>query len=89
MPEGVPRVYDPVTRELLERVLHRLRSDARSQLSWLTEQFGRDGVLVVPKGRRSEEPLLPGDAVHRWPPCECGHSLCPDYRPPEPDSAGA
>ncbi|MFD4700403.1 hypothetical protein [Streptomyces niveus] len=41
------------------------RSDARRQLSWLTERFGRDGVLVVPKGRRSEEPLLPGDAVHR------------------------
>ncbi|WP_329146496.1 hypothetical protein OG211_19720 [Streptomyces niveus] len=59
------------------------RSDARRQLSWLTEQFGRDGVLVVPKGRRAEEPMLPDDAVHRWPPCRCGQSLCPDYRPPE------
>lgn len=48
------------------------RSDARRQLSWLTEQFGRDGVLVVPKGRRAEEPMLPEDAVHRWPPCRCG-----------------
>lgn len=28
VPEGVPRVYDPVTRELLERVLHRLRRGA-------------------------------------------------------------
>lgn len=26
--EEVPRVYDPVTRELLERVLHRLRRGA-------------------------------------------------------------
>lgn len=63
------------------------RSNARRQLARLTERFGTDGTLVVPTdGRRTEEPLLPGDAVHRWPPCECGHSLCPDYRPPEPGS---
>lgn len=28
VPESVPRVYDPVTTELLERVLHRLRRGA-------------------------------------------------------------
>ncbi|MFC8074059.1 hypothetical protein ACFUN8_00800 [Streptomyces sp. NPDC057307] len=66
------------------------QSNARRQLARLTERFGTDGVLVVrTDGRRSEEPLLPGDAVHRWPPCECGHSLCPDYRPPEERSGGA
>ncbi|WP_405614880.1 hypothetical protein [Streptomyces sp. NBC_01508] len=59
------------------------QSNARGILSRLTERFGTDGVLVVrTDGRRSDQPLLPEDAVHRWPPCRCGHSLCPDYRPP-------
>lgn len=66
------------------------QSNARRFLSRLTEQFGTDGVLVVRTDgrRRSEEPALPEDAVHRWPPCECGHSLCPDYGPPEAGSDG-
>ncbi|WP_330174684.1 hypothetical protein OG875_14710 [Streptomyces sp. NBC_01498] len=60
------------------------QSGARRYLSRLTEQLGTDGVLVVPKDRRAEEPSLPADAVHRRPPCECGHSPCPDSGPKDP-----
>lgn len=57
-------------------------SKARQGLSRLTERFGRDGVLIVPTADAGAEgaDLVPGAAL-RWPPCECGHSLCPDYVP--------
>jgi hypothetical protein len=59
-------------------------SGARQNLSRLTSRFGTDGVLVVPKSSpgAGDEDLVPGAAL-RWPPCECGHSLCPDYVAPE------
>ncbi|RDG37031.1 hypothetical protein [Streptomyces corynorhini] len=57
-------------------------SKARGRLTRLTETVGTvgmDGLLVVPKGEYGGDnvDLVPG-AVLRWPPCECGHSLCPD-----------
>ncbi|NED80499.1 hypothetical protein G3I76_10435 [Streptomyces sp. SID11233] len=59
-------------------------SKARQNLSRLTGRFGTDGVLIVPKSDIEAEgaDLVPGAAL-RWPPCECGHSLCPDYVAPE------
>ncbi|MFD5187276.1 hypothetical protein ACFWMU_03815 [Streptomyces sp. NPDC058357] len=59
-------------------------SKARRNLSRLTGESGRDGVLVVPKSSPDvkDEDLVPGAAL-RWPPCACGHSLCPDYVAPE------
>lgn len=59
-------------------------SKARQNLSRLTGQFGADGVLIIPKEESGVEgaDLVPGAAL-RWPPCECGHSLCPDYVAPE------
>ena len=59
-------------------------SRARWNLSRLTGAFGRGGVLVVPKGDPGAggADLAPGAAL-RWPPCECGHSMCPDYVAPE------
>ncbi|MGN5632410.1 hypothetical protein [Streptomyces sp. AC154] len=55
-------------------------SKGRRALSRLTNEFGTDGVLIVPKSGIDAEgaDLVPGAAL-RWPPCECGHSLCPDY----------
>lgn len=59
-------------------------SKARKLLAQLTEEFGTDGLLAIPKcdpgGENTD--LVPGSAL-RWPPCECGHSLCPDYGPSE------
>ncbi|MFE6975574.1 hypothetical protein [Streptomyces sp. NPDC057682] len=57
-------------------------SKGRRVLSRLTSEFGTDGVLVVPTADSGAEgaDLVPGAAL-RWPPCECGHSLCPDYVP--------
>ncbi|MET9919475.1 hypothetical protein ABZZ04_20580 [Streptomyces sp. NPDC006435] len=59
-------------------------SKARQNLSRLTGVSGVDGVLIVPKGDPGADgaDLVPGAAL-RWPPCECGHSLCPDYVAPE------
>lgn len=53
---------------------------ARQRLSQLTGRFGTDGVLIVPKADPGAEgaDMVPGAAL-RWPPCECGHSLCLDY----------
>lgn len=45
-------------------------SKARRLLSGLMEKFGRDGILAVPK----PAPVSP---ERHWPPCDCGHSLCP------------
>lgn len=61
-------------------------SKARQGLSRLTERFGKDGVLIVPMADSGAEgaDLVPGAAL-RWPPCECGHSLCPDYVPEHED----
>ncbi|MFJ4920343.1 hypothetical protein [Streptomyces sp. NPDC088725] len=63
-------------------------SKARRFLSRLTEEFGSDGVLIVQKSELAADgaDLVPGSAL-RWPPCECGHSLCPDYKEPEDESA--
>lgn len=59
-------------------------SKARQRLSLLTGRSGTDGVLIVPKADPGAEgaDLVPGAAL-RWPPCECRHSLCPDYVVPE------
>ncbi|WP_327236731.1 hypothetical protein OG349_25100 [Streptomyces sp. NBC_01317] len=59
------------------------KSNARRVLARLTEEFGKDGVLIVPKPDPGAEgaDLIPGSAL-RWPPCECGNSLCPDYKEP-------
>ncbi|MET9480470.1 hypothetical protein [Streptomyces sp. NPDC006638] len=62
------------------------KSNARRVLARLTEEFGKDGVLIVPKSDPTAEgaegaDLIPGSAL-RWPPCECGNSLCPDYKEP-------
>lgn len=61
-------------------------SKARQGLSRLTERFGRDGVFIVPTADSRPEgaDLVPGAALRR-PPCECGHSLCPDYVPEDED----
>jgi hypothetical protein len=60
-------------------------SEARRFLSRLAGAFGVDGVLVVRKaepGAGAEgADLAPGSGL-RWPACECGHSLCPDYKSP-------
>lgn len=64
-------------------------SEARRLLSRLVDAFGVDGALVVWKAGPGGEPgggadgadLAPGSGL-RWPDCECGHSLCPDYKPP-------
>jgi hypothetical protein len=72
------------------------KSNARRVLARLTEEFGKDGVLIVPKadpGAQGPEgaDLIPGSAL-RWPPCECGNSLCPDYEEPSalaPDGLSA
>ncbi|MFI5758674.1 hypothetical protein [Streptomyces sp. NPDC051569] len=66
-------------------------SKARRFLSRLTEEFGTNGILAVQKSDpRVEgadiEDLVPGAAL-RWPKCECGHSLCPDYEPESPADA--
>lgn len=55
-------------------------SKGRRALSRLANEFGTDGVLIVPKADPGADgaDLVPGAAL-RWPPCECGHSLCPDY----------
>lgn len=60
-------------------------SKARRLLSRLTREFGTDGLLIIQTSGPGEESaegadLVPGSAL-RWPPCECGHSLCPDYKP--------
>ncbi|MFF3395471.1 hypothetical protein ACFYW1_31625 [Streptomyces sp. NPDC002669] len=62
-------------------------SKARRNLSRLTRASGGDGVLIVPKDDPGADgaDLVPGAAL-RWPPCECGHSLCPDYAAPEGES---
>ncbi|MYV51202.1 hypothetical protein [Streptomyces sp. SID3212] len=57
------------------------QSKARHLLARLTEEFGTDGVLVVPKPETGDADLVPGAAL-RWPKCECGQKLCPDYDPP-------
>ncbi|MFJ4920687.1 hypothetical protein [Streptomyces sp. NPDC088725] len=67
------------------------RSEARWSLARLTERFGKDGVLIVPKGDPGADgaDLVPGSAL-RWPPCECGGEKCPDSGPgaePKPLSA--
>lgn len=62
-------------------------SKARQRLSLVTGRSGTDGVLIVSKddpGAKGADPL-PGAAL-RWPPCECGHSLCPDYGVPESEA---
>ncbi|MEU3187129.1 hypothetical protein ABZ707_23435 [Streptomyces sp. NPDC006923] len=61
------------------------RSDARRFLSLLSDVFGVDGVLIVPKTEPGGEgaDLVPGSAL-RWPKCECGGPKCPDYEPPAP-----
>ncbi|MFF9570700.1 hypothetical protein [Streptomyces sp. NPDC014685] len=62
-------------------------SKARRNLSRLTRASGVDGVLIVPKDDPGADgaDLVPGAAL-RWPPCECGYSLCPDYVAPEDES---
>ncbi|MFF2522602.1 hypothetical protein [Streptomyces liangshanensis] len=59
-------------------------SKARHFLSRLTEEFGSDGLLVVrkPEAADGDADLVPGAAL-RWPKCECGRKLCPDYEPPD------
>ncbi|WP_327235489.1 hypothetical protein OG349_17470 [Streptomyces sp. NBC_01317] len=63
------------------------QSKARHLLARLTEEFGTDGVLVVRKPETGaaggDADLVPGAAL-RWPKCECGQKLCPDYEPPGP-----
>lgn len=62
-------------------------SSARRLLSRLIEQHGTDGVLVIRKLAPGEDvrnaALVPNSPLY-LPPCECGHSLCPDARPPDP-----
>jgi hypothetical protein len=60
--------------------------NARRRMSLMIAGFGVDGSLVLPKygpGAEGGEPA-PGDAL-KWPPCECGHTLCPDYEPAQTD----
>lgn len=74
-------------------------SRARRLLSQLTDAYGSNGALIIPRTDPGTDPSadlpgadLPGaegadlvpEAALRWPPCECGHSLCPDFVPPEP-----
>ncbi|MFC9426258.1 hypothetical protein [Streptomyces sp. NPDC056987] len=62
------------------------RSEARRRLSLLIAAYGVDGTLVVPAAGYAPgegADLTPGSAL-RWPPCECGHALCPDA----PDASG-
>ncbi|MFJ4921000.1 hypothetical protein [Streptomyces sp. NPDC088725] len=64
------------------------RSEARRSLARLTEKFGRNGVLIVPKDAPGADgaDLVPGSAL-RWPPCECGSEKCPDAKQaPDPGS---
>ncbi|MFJ2646704.1 hypothetical protein ACIO1C_08275 [Streptomyces sp. NPDC087420] len=65
------------------------KSNARRVLARLTEEFGKDGVLIVPKSDPGAEgaDLIPGSTL-RWPPCECGNSLCPDYEEPSESAPG-
>ncbi|WP_405799723.1 hypothetical protein [Streptomyces sp. NBC_01506] len=58
------------------------RSKARQFLSQLSEANGVDGIVVVRKLEQGPEgaDLSPG-AVLAWPPCECGHPKCPDFKP--------
>jgi hypothetical protein len=63
-------------------------SKARRFLSRLADEFGSNGALIIQKstpGTEGED-LLPGSAL-RWPACECGHPLCPDYRAPAPEAS--
>nr|WSZ96387.1 hypothetical protein OH820_12615 [Streptomyces sp. NBC_00857] len=56
-------------------------SEARRFLSWLSDAFGVDGVLIVwkdPGGDGAD--LAPGDAL-KWPACQCGSPKCPDFEP--------
>ncbi|MEV0777612.1 hypothetical protein ACIBLA_32415 [Streptomyces sp. NPDC050433] len=57
------------------------RSESRKLLSQLSEAIGVDGVVVVRKAEPGAEgaDLGPG-SVLAWPPCECGHPKCPDYK---------
>lgn len=61
-------------------------SSGRQYLSRIMRELGSDGVLIVPNvdlGQGGiDADLVPGAAL-RWPPCTCGHSLCPDLVPPE------
>jgi hypothetical protein len=63
-------------------------SGGRQYFSGLMRELGSDGVLVVPNAKPGrggvDADLVPGAAL-RWPPCECGHSLCPDLAPPDGD----
>ncbi|MFG3406760.1 hypothetical protein [Streptomyces sp. NPDC048142] len=63
-------------------------SGGRQYLSRLMRELGSDGVLIVPNADPGQggidADLVPGAAL-RWPPCECGYSLCPDLVPPEGD----
>ncbi|MFI6702045.1 hypothetical protein ACIBJC_24270 [Streptomyces sp. NPDC050509] len=57
------------------------RSEARDLLSRLSDAFGRGGVFVLGKEPVAEgADLAPGSAL-RWPKCECGKPVCPDYEP--------
>ncbi|MFJ4921065.1 hypothetical protein [Streptomyces sp. NPDC088725] len=66
------------------------RSEARRFLTRLSEAFGVDGVLTVEKPETGPQgaDLTPNSGL-RWPPCECGHSLCPDYVTPGCDVCAA
>ncbi|MBP0456640.1 hypothetical protein [Streptomyces montanisoli] len=55
------------------------RSPSRRMLSTLTEAFGADGALIVPKdGSASDGGELPPGSALEWPPCRCGGPTCPD-----------
>lgn len=66
------------------------RSEARWLLARLSEAFGVDGVLVVPKPGQGAEgaDLVPGSGL-RWPPCRCGSPRCPDFVAPDCDICAA
>ncbi|MFJ4921309.1 hypothetical protein [Streptomyces sp. NPDC088725] len=66
------------------------RSEARRSLSRLSDAFGTDEVLMIPKpGPGSEGPDLVRWADLPWPLCRCGSPTCPDYVAPDCDVCAA
>ncbi|MFJ4921827.1 hypothetical protein [Streptomyces sp. NPDC088725] len=60
-----------------------MTSEARGILSGLSEAFGADGKLRVPKAAPGIEGAeILHWSVLDWPPCECGSPKCPDAKAP-------
>ncbi|MFJ4922046.1 hypothetical protein [Streptomyces sp. NPDC088725] len=58
-----------------------MTSEARRILSGLSDTFGTDGRLRVPKsGPGIEGRDIVSWTTLDWPPCECGRPVCPDAK---------